>query len=308
MSSSAFRGSTKLRDPPSRGCSGSINYFFIPQGQSRPACVHKTTASRLVRQGIDVVGATWRAGALLGAADQMDLDGQREALCLALVRVAAGEAPALKEVYDRTSAKLFGVCLRILGEPSEAEDVLQEVYLSVWRGAAAFSADRASPITWLAAIARHRAIDRLRARRPGRSEPIDAADDVADGAPSALDLLQESEGARRLAGCLGELEGPFQNAIRAAFLDGFTYEALAQRAGVPLGTMKSWIRRSLLKLRACVNPILKTKTKTKASAIWRRSMCWACSAPTSARWRPSGCKPIRPSSPRSRPGSAGWRP
>jgi RNA polymerase sigma-70 factor (ECF subfamily) len=182
----------------------------------------------------------------------MDLDGQREALRSALLRAGRGDAPALKEVYDKSSAKLFGVCLRILGDPCEAEDVLQEVFVSVWRGAASFNADRVSPITWLVAIARNRSIDRLRARKPARSQPIETAADIADSAPSALTRLVESEGSTRLAGCLGELEHMQQSAIRAAFLDGLTYEALAQRAGVPLGTMKSWIRRSLLKLRTCM--------------------------------------------------------
>ncbi len=152
-----------------------------------------------------------------------------------------------------TSAKLFGVCLRILGEHTEAEDVLQDVYLSVWRNAVAFDTARASPITWLATIARNRAIDRLRARRPGRSVAIDAALQVADPQPSALTRVAADQDVARLHGCVGELEALHRNAIRAAFLDGFTYEALADRAGVPLGTMKSWIRRSLLKLRACMD-------------------------------------------------------
>jgi len=182
----------------------------------------------------------------------MDQDEPRKALCDALLRVGAGDSEALKDVYERTSAKLFGVCLRILGEPSEAEDVLQEVYVSVWRNASRFDAERASPVTWLAAIARNRSIDRVRARRPGRFAPAEAAFEIADGAPSALATIEASEGSAQLSGCLGQLELLHQSAIRAAFLDGLTYETLAQRAGVPLGTMKSWIRRSLLKLKACM--------------------------------------------------------
>lgn len=182
----------------------------------------------------------------------MDAKASRDALSIDLIRASRGEAASLKAVYDKTSAKLFGVCLRILGDRDEAEDVLQEVYLSVWRNAAAFDERRASPVTWMATIARNRAIDRLRARRPERSHPIDSALDVADDAPSAFDHLETAEGAARLNLCVAELESAHRDAIRAAFLDGFTYEALANRAGVPLGTMKSWIRRSLLKLRACM--------------------------------------------------------
>jgi RNA polymerase sigma-70 factor (ECF subfamily) len=183
----------------------------------------------------------------------MDMDVRREALADCLRRVGDGEASALKEVYEQTSAKLFGVCLRILGESAEAEDVLQETYTTVWRKAAAFDAERASPITWLATIARNRAIDRLRARPARRSESIEAALDVADGAPSAEARLEDAQRLGRLHGCLGELDGAHQDAVRAAFLDGQTYEALARRAGVPLGTMKSWIRRSLARLKACMD-------------------------------------------------------
>ena len=182
----------------------------------------------------------------------MELAHDREALCGALERVGQGDGAALREVYDRTSAKLFGVCLRILGEPNEAEDVLQEVYIAVWRSAGAFDAGRASPVTWLAAMARNRSIDRLRARRPGRSEPIEQAAEAIDGAPSALATMERDEDKRRLDSCLGELDPVQQLAIRSAFLDGCTYEVLAVRAGVPLGTMKSWIRRGLLKLRECL--------------------------------------------------------
>ena len=179
-------------------------------------------------------------------------DNRRDALAEALRRVAQRDATALREVYDQTSAKLFGVCLRILGEPSEAEDVLQEVYSTVWRRAETFDAGRASPVTWLAAIARNRSIDRLRARPAVRPVPIEAAFDLADETPTAELRLQDAQETGRLYGCLDELETAHRNAIRGAFLDGFTYEALAQQAGVPLGTMKSWIRRSLLKLRACL--------------------------------------------------------
>src|SRR5205807_10396961 len=112
-----------------------------------------------------------------GALDQMDEDATRSQLAAALARVAGGDHAALRIVYQDTSAKLFGVCLRILKDMkdrSEAEDVLQDVYVTVWRKAATFDPGRASPITWMVAIARNRAIDRLRARPAGacsRSRP-----------------------------------------------------------------------------------------------------------------------------------------
>ena len=103
----------------------------------------------------------------------MDADTTRSQLAAALARVAGGDRAALRMVYQHTSAKLFGVCLRILNNRSEAEDVLQDVYVTVWRKAAAFDPGRASPITWLVAIARNRAIDRLRASAVSRRmEPL----------------------------------------------------------------------------------------------------------------------------------------
>ena len=183
----------------------------------------------------------------------MDADATRRQLAAALVRVAGGDRAALRVVYQDTSAKLFGVCLRILNDRSEAEDVLQEVYVTVWRKAAAFDPGRASPITWMVAIARNRAIDRLRSSAVSRrSEPIEAADAVSDPAPAASERVELAQQHQRLAGCLEELEARHSTAIRAAFLDGATYEELAARMNVPVGTMKSWIRRGLLKLRACL--------------------------------------------------------
>ncbi len=121
----------------------------------------------------------------------MDLNANRDLITAALARIPKGDRAALQTVYRLTAAKLFGVCLRILGERSEAEDVLQEVYVTVWRKAANFDATRASPMTWLIAIARNRAIDRLRATRQSRRmQPIEAASDVADGAAPADRALE----------------------------------------------------------------------------------------------------------------------
>ena len=182
----------------------------------------------------------------------MDAETRRRQLVAAIARVAGGDRAALRLVYSETSAKLFGVCLRILGDRSEAEDVLQDVYLTVWRKAASFDEAVASPITWLVAIARNRSIDRLRSAGPRAHAPLEAAAEVPDEGLSALERLEIGEDQARLKDCLQELEERQSVAIRSAFLDGFTYEELAMRNRVPLGTMKSWIRRGLLKLRACL--------------------------------------------------------
>ena len=183
----------------------------------------------------------------------MDLEANRTLIAAALARIPAGDRAALQTVYRLTSAKLFGVALRILGERSEAEDVLQEVFVTVWRKAADFDADRASPMTWLIAITRNRAIDRLRASRQSRrAEPIEAASGLADAGPGAESALASAQEHARLYGCLGELAERERAALRGAFFDGNTYEDLAERMNVPLGTMKSWIRRAMIKLKACL--------------------------------------------------------
>jgi len=179
-------------------------------------------------------------------------DEQRAALTVALQRVASGDRRALEEVYRRTSGKLFGVVLRILPDRQEAEDVLQDVYLTVWRKADKFDADRASPITWLAALARNRAIDRIRSRGGRVFVSDDAVAARADDGPLPGDELEAGETAGQIHACLDQLEPDRAAVVRQAFFGGLTYDALATRAGVPLGTMKSWMRRSLLRLRACL--------------------------------------------------------
>lgn len=177
----------------------------------------------------------------------------RDLLVAAMQRIASGDRAALQTTYRLTSAKLFGVCLRILHERAEAEDVLQEVYLTVWQKASGFDPARASPMTWLITIARNKAIDRLRAGGPSRRlEPIDEAHEIADPAPLAEDTLAQSEDNARLKTCLGGLAAPEQSALRGAFFDGNTYEELAVRLNEPLGTIKSRIRRALQKLKACL--------------------------------------------------------
>lgn len=168
-------------------------------------------------------------------------------------RIAEGDRDALRQLYEATSAKLFAVCLRILADREEAEDVLQEVYVTIWRRADRFDADRASVAAWISTIARNRAIDRLRARGPlARSEPVEDLE-IADERQAPADaLLFAADDRARLAACLGELDERTRGVIRTAFFDGVTYEALAQRLGAPLGTVKSWIRRGLLRLRGCL--------------------------------------------------------
>lgn len=184
------------------------------------------------------------------ALDRDDPAGQLEAL---LGRVADGDQPAFESLYQATSAMLLGICLRILADRAEAEDVLQEVYVAVWGKSAQFDASRARATTWLGTIARNRAIDRLRALpSPATRAPIEATEALADAGPSPVAQAEARHDRARLDACLEQLEPRRQALIRTAFFDGETYEALARRSGSPLGSVKSWIRRGLAQLRACL--------------------------------------------------------
>lgn len=176
----------------------------------------------------------------------------RQELVPLLHAVAAGDRAALSQLYRRTSAKLYGICLQTLASDTEAEDALQEIYVTVWRKAALYDQGKASPITWLAVLARNRCVDRLRRKRM-TTEPMEAAANMADGADSALQVIEREEDAERLSTCLDELEDRQKGLIKSAFLEGLTYSQLAERTEVPLGTMKSWIRRGLLRLRGCLD-------------------------------------------------------
>ena len=177
--------------------------------------------------------------------------GETAELSDLLRAVAGGDQRAFAELYRRTSSKLFGVCLRMLHERGEAEDALQDVYTSVWKRAGNFDPARAAAMTWLITLARNRAIDRLRQRREG---PLDdaTANELVDHAPTPAVNAESGQQRRRLERCLDALEPKQKSAVRAAFFSGATYNELADCCGVPLATMKSWIRRSLIRLRACL--------------------------------------------------------
>ncbi len=168
-----------------------------------------------------------------------------------LLAVAGGDSAAFENLYRATSARLFGICLRVLPQRAEAEEVLQEVFLGIWRKAKQFDATRASAITWLSMMTRNKAIDRLRANAGARAHtPLDL--DEIEGDSAASEVAEDAENKERIEVCLDELEAPRRTLIRTAFFEGATYEELAQRSGNPLGTVKSWIRRSLIVLKACL--------------------------------------------------------
>lgn len=176
----------------------------------------------------------------------------RARLVEVLVRTGDEDRAAFRELYRLTSAKLFGIAFRICGERQAAEDVLHDVYLTIWKRAGAYEPSRASPITWLATIARNRAIDWRRAQTTRRAMPIEDAPPIVDDAPLASETMIAGQDAQQLHGCLDGLEQRQREAIRTAFFDGVTYADLAEQQNVPLGTMKSWVRRGMLKLKECL--------------------------------------------------------
>lgn len=172
-----------------------------------------------------------------------------------IARVALGDRAAFGALYDATSAKLFGICLRVLDNRAEAEDALQEIYVKVWHNAGRYQVNGLSPMTWLITIARNHAIDRLRMRRRAERRAggdMAEAADLADAAPGPEALAVAGSERVRIEGCLTELEPDRAAAVRGAYLAGESYADLAARFDVPLNTMRTWLRRSLLRLKECL--------------------------------------------------------
>ncbi|KQU78160.1 MULTISPECIES: sigma-70 family RNA polymerase sigma factor [unclassified Rhizobacter] len=179
-----------------------------------------------------------------------------------LARSGLGDRQAFAVLYERTSAHLFAVVLRINRDRAQAEDVLQEVYVNVWRAAQSFDAAQSQPLTWLTSVARNRAIDSLRRKQTepqtqpapfNDDEDKDVYDDVADDAPTPLEMLSRASDARALAQCMEGLSAPQRQSVALAFYDGLSHAEVADRMREPLGTVKSWVRRALLSLKACLD-------------------------------------------------------
>ena len=168
-----------------------------------------------------------------------------------IVRCGLGDRAAFEALYAATSAKLFGVCLRILNNRSEAEEALQEAFIRIWQKADGFSANGYSPMTWLITLTRNLAIDKLRARR-GQTEDISERQDIASTDMTPEQAAIASSERLQIDDCIDELDDPKAGAVRGAYLNGETYQQLADRYAVPVNTMRTWLRRSLLKLKDCM--------------------------------------------------------
>ena len=180
---------------------------------------------------------------------------QREARLL-LARTALSDQAAFAELYRLTSSHLYAVALRILRERAAAEDILQEAFVSVWNHAGTFNAAKAQPQTWLTSIVRNRCLDELRRRKP-ETVPMTRDDDepemeFADAGPTPVEMLLAGADVHQVRECIDALAGDQKQAIALAFFQGLSHGELAEHLRQPLGTVKSWVRRGLERLKKCL--------------------------------------------------------
>ena len=187
----------------------------------------------------------------------VDLDAGADAESLR--GIASGQTRALGEFYDRHAGVLYALARRILQDASDAEEVVQDVFVHVWRHAKTYDATRASARGWLLMMTRSRAIDRIRARRARPATGPSTADAaglsrLADSSPGQDAALIDLESIARLKAALGELPEPMRVALDLAYYEGLTQSAIADRLGEPLGTIKTRMRTALTKLRTALRP------------------------------------------------------
>ncbi|MBL8268557.1 sigma-70 family RNA polymerase sigma factor [Steroidobacter sp.] len=183
------------------------------------------------------------------------MDSVDESLIGLLARSANGDSVALRTLYEQTSPQLFAVLLRILRRSELAEEALQDVYVNIWRNAAAYHAQRGRPMAWMISIARYRALDIRRSlkhehlnQEVTEMEELLPADNV-----DVLTQTDLSNDARRLAECMKGLSTDQERCIRLAFLDGLSHDEISRKLSSPMGTVKSWVRRGLMALKACLS-------------------------------------------------------
>jgi RNA polymerase sigma-70 factor (ECF subfamily) len=211
--------------------------------------------------------------ALPQATPKSDWSDRSLELSRLLARTGLGDRAAFATLYERTSAHLLGVVMRIQRDRALAEDILQEVYVNVWRAAQSFDAAQSQPLTWLTSVARNRAIDSLRRAQAqpalktnitttsNDDEETDVYDTVADDAPGPLDLLSRASDARALSACMQGLSAQQRQSVALAFFDGLSHAEVAEAMRQPLGTVKSWVRRALMSLKSCLDGAVRRDTE-----------------------------------------------
>jgi RNA polymerase sigma-70 factor (ECF subfamily) len=190
-------------------------------------------------------------------------DDRNALLAQLLAQVALGDRAAFSSLYKAVSAPLLGVILRIQRDRGQAEDVLQEIFVSIWRAAQGFDAARAQPMTWLTSIARNRAIDSLRRNKTevatvsalgGDDDDVgpNLVDTFASDLGGPLEMLTQAAQAQALAHCVDALSAEQQQCVALAYYQGLSHSEVAQHLRQPLGTVKSWVRRALMALKDCL--------------------------------------------------------
>jgi RNA polymerase sigma-70 factor (ECF subfamily) len=181
-----------------------------------------------------------------------------ERLTQLLAEIGAGDQRAFAQLYQSCSSHLFAVLLRILQRRDWAEEALQDCFLKVWQKSETYAPERGAPLTWLSTIARYRALDLLRMKRPevempeeGEEAPMSLADPGQDPVDGAI----EGEGIGRLKDCMRGLQEEQRRSVLLAYYEGYTHQELAQAMQAPLGTVKSWVRRGLTRLRECLEAV-----------------------------------------------------
>ena len=197
------------------------------------------------------------------------IDDREQELARWLARIALGDRGAFEALYRRSSAQVLGVVLRINADRGEAEEILQEVYVNVWRAAGSYDVARSQPMTWLISVARNRAIDSLRRRKaePATTSRYQSAGDDADDEqdllhnlpspdPGPMELLDRASEAAHLGRCMEALSRQQRASIALAYYQGLSHQEVAQSLKQPLGSVKSWVRRGLLSLRGCLDQVM----------------------------------------------------
>ena len=182
------------------------------------------------------------------------------ALIALIDRIALADEKALRELYDLTSSKLYGVAVRVVTNREWAEDVLQEAFINIWRIAGDYKATLSPPLAWMALVVRSRGLDFLRRRaseRIDRMQELDnvISDTVAGDSPNPMDTAQASQQAKALHSCLSLLDNKQREVVSLAYMRDMSHGELAEQLKLPLGTVKTWIRRGLEQLRGCMSKL-----------------------------------------------------
>jgi RNA polymerase sigma-70 factor (ECF subfamily) len=209
-------------------------------------------------------------------ATPLDWTERNEKLAAMLSRVAMGDRAAFATLYQASSGHLFGVILRINSDRAQAEELLQDIFVNIWRAAQGYDAAKAQPMTWLTSIARNRAIDSLRRRRSEvptvtSKGSDDDSDDLLANVPSddkgPLGLLLQAAERRDLANCVGALSAEQQQCVALAFYQGLSHAEVAEHMARPLGSVKSWVRRALASLKSCLDRLPSAAPSTTTRAV-----------------------------------------